>query len=295
MVYWGLVLVEAAWAIPSGERSRLISLGLMIIVVRAYASPKRFPVGRTAVFAVVAVLAIFPLGVAYRSISGTPTGYQANPVGQLRAAGTQMAKAYSANPVEAVADGVDSTLRRFAGIASVAAIAHRGRADYPVKPDQALAHYGGALVPRALLPSKEDAGTITIEFGYRYGIVRPGAVSAVAVTSVGDLWGTFGLGGLAIGMLAIGGLMRALHVYVRERRENYAVLGIYAVALGTLLLGFESSIPAGLLEQLRALVIYFVVVGLAGGVVRLMRGHRDARELPVVRRPQAPRHGIPTD
>jgi len=268
--YWALVLIEAAWAIPSGARSRLVLLGLMLIIVRTYGSPKRFPVGRTALLAAVAVLAIFPFGSAYRTISTTATGYQSDPIGQLQAAGKQVTRSYSENPIRAVSSGLNETVRRFAGITSIAAIAHRGTTFYPAEPREAFGLYAGALVPRALWPSKGDASTLTTEFGNRYSITRPGNVTSVSMTSVGDLWGTFGFGGMAIGMLILGGVVRALNVYLRERRENYAVLGIYAVFLGSFLLSFETSIATGFLQTLRALAVTVIAVGLAGGTVRLM-------------------------
>lgn len=289
MTYWALVLLEAAWVIPSGERSRLVSLGLMLIVVRTYGSPKRFPTGRTATLAVIGVLVIFPLGAAYRTISGTTTGYQSDPMGQLQGATSQILTNYKRDPLGAVSHGIDQTLQRFAGITSVAAIAHRGTTHYPVGPREAVSIYAGALVPRALLPSKADASTLTNEFGYRYGIIRPGNTSSVAMTSVGDLWGTFGFGGLAVGMLILGGLVRGLDVYLGERRENYAVLGVYGAILGSFLLAFETSIATGLLQTLRALVIYIVAIGLAAGTVRMMRGYPvTTPPLPASRRPPPP-------
>lgn len=272
VLFWTLVLEEVAWAGLSGARHRLVALGLMLLVVRTYASAKRFPAGRAVLFGVTAVLVIFPLGAAYRNIGASTSNYNDDPVGQLKSASVQMLANYERNPLDAVSNGVEQTLQRFAGVTSLAAIAHRGPADYPARANDALAAYAGAFVPRALLPSKVDASTLTTEFGYRYSIIRPGNTTSVAMTNIGDLWGTFGLGGLAIGMLLIGGVVRGLNVYLKERRENYAILGIYAAILGSFLLSFETSIATGLLQTLRTLVIYVVAVGLASATVRVMRG-----------------------
>jgi len=271
-IFWPLVLIEAVWATGSGGRAPLLSLGIMLIVVRAYASQKRFPVGRAVVFALIAVLVVFPLVAAYRTVDASSNSYNSDPIGRVGLAGTEMVSQYSQSPSAAVLIGVDQTLRRFAGIASLAAIVHRGTTFYPLQPGEALGIYAGALVPRAVLPAKRDASTIANQFGLSYGIIQPGNTASVTITTVGDLWGTFGWGGLVVGMLILGGVMRALNTYLRERRENYAVLGIYAAMLGSLLLNFETTIASGLLQTLRAFVIYVGAVALTGGAIRLMRG-----------------------
>lgn len=271
-IFWPLVLIEAVWATGSGGRAPLLSLGIMLIVVRAYASQKRFPIARAVVFALIAVLVVFPLVAAYRTVDASSNSYNADPIGRMGLVATQMVSQYSQSPGAAVLTGVDETLRRFAGIASLAAIVHRGTSFYPVQPGEALGTYAGALVPRAVLPTKRDASTIGNKFGLRYGVIQPGNTASVTITTIGDLWGTFGWGGLVVGMLILGGVMRALNFYLRERRENYAVLGVYAAMLGSVLLNFETTIASGLLQTLRAFVIYVGAVALTGGAIRLMRG-----------------------
>ncbi len=275
-LFYALIAVETLWAVPSGGRAQLISLGLALLVVRTYASPKAFPVGRAALFAAFAMLVVFPLGASYRDIGASSNRYNSDPVGQLSTAASRMLHQYSVDPAKAITEGVDQTVQRFAGITSVAAMANRGTQAYPAEPGEAVVGYAGALVPRALLPSKADTSTLTTDFGYRYGIIRPGTITAVAMTTVGDLWGTFGLAGLFIGMVIMGGLVRALDQYLRERRDNYAVLALYGTVLGSFLLSFETSVAVGFLQTLRSLVIYVIMIGLAGGTVRVMQGYRPS-------------------
>jgi Flp pilus assembly pilin Flp len=274
VLFWALVVTEALWAIPSGERSRLFTLGVFLVILRAYSST-RFPLKGALVLALIAVLVVFPLGAAYRSSSGTVTGYQSDSIGQLRGAASETIDTYLSEPLAGVEDGLNQTVRRLAGVASVAAMVEQGASRYPSSPDEAAGIYAGAIVPRAVLPTKTDPTKVPVDFGHQYGITVPGNTASVTVTSVGDLWGTFGPAGLVIGMLILGALVRAMATYFRDlRSDNYAVVALYGAILVPFLLAFETTIAVGFLQTLRELAVYVVALAVAGVVVRTWNARR---------------------
>ncbi|MBJ7519189.1 MAG: hypothetical protein JHC84_05790 [Solirubrobacteraceae bacterium] len=260
-LYWAMIGMEVVWAVPSGERSRLIGLGVLLLVVRYYMSQKPLPRVGVAVGVLAAVLVIFPFGVAYREGDGTTYGYQEDPVGRMGAAVGTLASGYANEPIDSVTNGVDQTLRRFAGITSLAVMVEQGPGKYPAEPGFALRSYASAVVPRAVFPGKADPSRVANDFGVRYRIIRPGNPSAVAMTTLGDFWGTFGLLGLGLGMVLVGGALRGLDEYFRDLRESPAMLAVYATALGAFLVSFETTFAVGFLQTVREGLVYLIVLG----------------------------------
>jgi hypothetical protein len=254
----------------------------MLLVVRVYAGRRRFPIGRASLLAIAAVLFVFPLVAAYREVGASSNSYNTHPIERLDSTARRLWADYKYRPVRSLSSIVDTTLERFAGVTALAAMDYHGPHHYPATPGQAVAAYAGALVPRALLPSKADPSSLGREFGSNYGIIAPGTRTSVSMTVVGDLWGTFGLAGLMLGMLLLGLIVRGVGGYFCPRQENHAILAIYAATLGNLLLNYETSVATGLIQTLRAMVITVSVVAIAGGAVRAAenlgvgRGHRSA-------------------
>lgn len=274
-LYWEMITVEVVWAVPSGERSRLIALGLLLLVVRYY-SP--MPVRRGPVVAgvLVAVLVVFPFGAAYREGDGTTTGYQADPVTGVATAASALSASYLAEPVDAAAGGADQALRRFAGITSLAVMVKEGPDRYPVEPDYAVRAYASAFVPRALMPGKADPSRIANDFGVEYGIIRRGNPSAVAMTQIGDVWGTFGWIGLGVGMLLVGAFVKLADSYFADRRTNVVSIAVYAALLGGFLVGFETSVAVGLLQTCKEGVVFLLAIGAATTVLLALPSPRQA-------------------
>lgn len=270
-LYWAVIAAEVVWAVPSGERSRLIGLGVLILVVRYYVSPKPIPRVGAVLGVLAAILIVFPFGVAYREGDGTTYGYQEDPVGRMGAAVGALATGYVNEPVSSVTNGVDQTLRRFAGITSLAVMVEQGVGKYPAEPGWALRSYASAVVPRAVFPGKADPSRVANDFGIRYAIIRPGNPSAVAMTQIGDFWGTFGLLGLGVGMVLVGAAIRALDEYFRDLRQNSAALAVYATTLGAFLVSFETTFAVGFLQTLREGLVYLLVLGVTGAVLALLR------------------------
>lgn len=273
-VLLALVAVEVAWALPSGERARVIILALALLVVRYYSSPKPFPTRAALIGVAVAVFVIFPFGALYRgaAFGTTASDFQADPVANAKRAATTM---LTSPPHQTARMGVEETLRRFSGTTSIATMIRKGRDLYPTTPDQATATWAGAWVPRTLLPTKSDPSTVANEFGRNYGILfRTIRNSAVAMTTVGDLYGTFGLWPMLLLMGVIGGILRAIAEYFYDLRTNPASLGMYATVIGGLLLGFEATVALGLLQSLRELAVYVVAVYAAIATARFLRPAR---------------------
>jgi len=272
---WALVgaclVAELAWALPSGERSKLIALLLAAAVCRYYGSDRRFPWRGVALAAVVCVVVIFPFGALYRGTTGDADVYRASPVARIAETATTL---LTQSPVTTFQSGYEETVSRFSDIASLAVITTQGRAAYPRDDGATLTDWAGSVVPRFLLPTKGNPGTIGNDFGLSYNILNYRATgrSSIAVTQLGDLYGAFGLLGMLVLAALLGVVYRALDEYFHDRRTNVLMLGIYATVLGRMLLGLETSIAVGVIGvALKAVAIYVVAVAVLLWFVRLVR------------------------
>ncbi|MBJ7328693.1 MAG: hypothetical protein JHC95_02280 [Solirubrobacteraceae bacterium] len=271
--WWLLVLIlgELVWAVPSGGRFNIIALGIALIVVRYYASPKKMPVRQAAIAAVLAVFVVFPLFAFYRGadVGSTNINYQASPVENLkRAADTYV----GLGPAGIIDAGYTETFRRFVGPTPLAAINRYGREPYPTTGTEAVMSWVGGFIPRTLLPTKSDPSNVANVFAQHYNIVRAQIKASYATITVpGDLYGSFGIPLMLIGMLVIGALLRGLDEWFYDRRTNPAMLAIYATFCTGLVLGIESTVAVGPIQSLRELLVYVVAVLGARELVRVVR------------------------
>lgn len=268
------VFVEVGWAFPSGERSRLIVLGLALLVTRYYSTQKVFPKRATVIAGLIAMFVVFPAGAVYRgadiaSSSQGSSDFQTNPVANLQRTATTLALQ---SPAETIKAGFEETVRRFSGSVSIAAMNRQGLGQYPTEPRDAITSWLGAVIPRTLLPEKADPSTVANEFGREYRMLLPDVRnSSVTVTIIGDLYGTFGFWWLLPLLVGVGIIIRGVAEYFHDLRANPATLAIYATAIGGFLIGFETTLAVGLLQSLREMVVYVFAVFGALVAARVMR------------------------
>jgi hypothetical protein len=262
-LFWVLCAAEVAWALPSGERARIVSLGLLFLVVRYYESDRAFPWRRVALGAILVLLVVFPFGTYYRGPGGQ-SGYQAAPAKQLMRASSDLVRAAPRLPILSF----DDTLSRFSDAASLASITTQGRGRYPSTARQTATSWLQALVPRFVMPSKADPSRVGNEFGRAYGIIFRTSQASISVTYVGDLYGSFGLFGVILGMLGVGLIVRALDEYLASRSTDPLITAIFATMIGAFLLRQESTIAVGLIQSIKDLFLYAIVTG---GVALLSR------------------------
>lgn len=264
-----VVALEVAWALPSGERSRLIILAFALIVTRYYSTTKRFPVQAALATGAAAVFVIFPAGAIYRGAEaggGGSSDFQTSPAANAE----RTVRVFSSQPLtETIEMGLEETGRRFSGSTAIAALNRYGTSRYPTEPEDAIMSWLGAVVPRTLLPEKANPSLVTNEFGRRYNQLLPTVKnSSVAVTIPGDLYGTFGFAGMIVWLLVVGAVVRGVAGYFSNLRSSPTMLAVYAGSIGSLLLGFETTVSVGLLQALREMIVYLVAVWASIAIAR---------------------------
>lgn len=267
--FFPLLIVEFAWAIPTGERAQVISLAIMAAVVRYYGTRRAFPWPLVAAIVALAVLIVFPFITLYRGEGGS-SGYQRNARAQLSAAYRGIA---GETPFEVLRGGVQDVSSRFSGAASLGAMMTQGRDQYPRTAQETVSDWVGAFVPRFILPSKTDPGSIGNEYGKAYGIVAPRSETgaSIAITNPGDFYGSFGWAGLVLGLFAAGAAYRAIDEYFSDKRDNELMLAIFAAVIGPIALFVETSFAIGFFASLKDLVVDVAVIGLVTILINYAR------------------------
>jgi hypothetical protein len=259
-LYWLLILLEIGYAIPSGVRAKLISIGLLVIVVRYYSTPRgTFPWRILTVGLLLAIFVVFPFGALYRGRGGV-SGYEQSPLLQITKATTTL----TSQPANDVTLGAQETLSRFSDAASLATIVTQGRGRYPVQGTATIRGWVEGLFPRFLLPGKSDPGTLGNEFGRTYNLIvdKASANAAIAPSQVGDFYGSFGWLGVTAGLFFAGALYRLLDQYLRNRRGDAISLAIYAALIGLLVNRLETSFAIGYFQTFKEVIIFVLAIAL---------------------------------
>jgi hypothetical protein len=268
--FWGLLAVEAAWYLPSGERARLIGLALATLILMYYARGRKLPWRALAVAASLLVFVVFPFVNAYRGQWGNDWSYQKNPGRGLQ----EGVKALTSGDVPATLEsGLRITLSRFGDVGAVATIVSKGRDLSPRSPGETLRWTLDAVVPRAVAPGKQDPGAFGNEFGRAYGMLAPfNSTTAIAISQPGELFLSFGWLGVVAGMTVLGAVCRGLNDYFADRHFEPVALALYSVAALPLINGLESIVAVGLVGLLKALFVMIVLIWVAKAVAeRLSR------------------------
>jgi hypothetical protein len=268
--FWGLLAVEAAWYLPSGERARLAGLALAALILMYYARGRKMPWRALAVGATLLVFVVFPFVNAYRGQWGNDWSYQESPEKGFQ----EGVKALTSGDVPATLEsGLRITLSRFGDVGSVGTIVSKGRDLSPRSPGETLSWTLDAVVPRAIAPGKQDPGAFGNEFGRAYGILAPfNTTTSIAISQPGELFLSFGWLGVLAGMAVLGAVFRGLNDYFADRDSEPVTLALYSVAALPLINGLESIVAVGLIGLLKTLFVMMVLIWAANAVAeRLSR------------------------
>jgi hypothetical protein len=271
--FWGLLAVEAAWYLPTGERARLLGLALAVLIVMFYARGRRMPWRPLLVGAIAFVFVVFPFVNAYRGQWGNNWNYQDDPKRGLSEGFDALASHDIAQTLES---GFRVSFSRFSDVASVATVVSRGRDLTPRPGGETLSWTLEAAVPRALAPDKHDPGQFGNEFGRAYSIVPFfNFTTAIAISQPGELFLGFGWLGVVVGMAVLGALYRGLNDYLGARDSDPAALAVYSISAVPLVNGLESIVAVGLIGLLKTLVVTLLLlwaaIALAERLSRLRR------------------------
>lgn len=258
-----LTLVELGWSIPTGSRSRIVDVLLVLLVVRYYVSGKLPSLRIAVVGALVMVFVVFPFGATYRALD-----FRASVSVALFSATSETARG-----------GIDRTLAsgteavaRLSDISAVARLVDQGRDRIELAPGESFLWAIQGVVPRALYPDKPDPGRFGNDFGRAYGFIDASNYrTAIAVTQPGEVYLNGGWLGILIGMPLLGGLYRLVSDYLRARSSDPGVLALYATAATGLMLGLETIVALGFVGVVKTTVLYGLALALTARLARAGR------------------------
>jgi hypothetical protein len=270
LVFKLLLASEVLWALPSGTRANLVSLGVMLVALHYYGRG-RLPWRAVAAFVVLVVFFLMPFGLAYRS-DAEP--YQTNPQQAL----TTAARQFTHGGVGKVyADGLSATLTRLSPIASVATVLHEGRGQNVLTASTSAKWIAGAFVPRVALPSKSDPGRFGNQFGREFGILRENDyITSIAPTEVSELYLIAGVLGVIALMPLVGLAYRLISDVLGDRARNPVALALYSVAAWSVLHEHGVVVALGLVGTIKTLLVLglFLVVSVR---IAALGGREPAR------------------
>jgi hypothetical protein len=255
-MFWALISVEVAWSIPTGARGELLGIALAVAGVHYYRCG-RVPRRGLVLTAVACVFVLFPLAMNYRSDG---SNYQAHPRAALLQAATAT---FSTTPGRGLHAGLDATFSRFSDVTSLAVIAKYGRRPLGTSPTDSFRWAAEAFVPRAFYPSKADPGLSGLRFGSAYGLTdREHPNASIAITQPGELYLSFGMLGVLLGMPLVGALGRLLNDYFASRRSDPSVAAIYMVAAWLVVNGQENIFALGFVSVVKTMLVLAFLFGL---------------------------------
>jgi hypothetical protein len=252
-----LMLVELAWAIPTGGRRDIahVLLGGLIVCyyARAAGVPKRTIIALVLVFTFV----FSPLALNYRHSSD----YHTNTTHALSEAASQL---FGQSPPDFLISGFNATVSRFSESPSMAVMLDRGPQALNLRPGETLLWTFESFVPRAIAPNKVDPGTFGNLYGRDYGLIsNKDYTTSIATPPADEFYFNYGIPGVLIGMFLLGGAYRLIADYLADRRANPVALGVYAMLALPLVESQESIIAQGLFGVIKlglVLVILLAVI-----------------------------------
>ena len=255
--YYLLLAVEVAYVAPTARRTAILSILMMVLVLRYYGLRRRPTVVSVLATVTFAVIVVFPIVNTFRN---TQTPFQENLTGNFLVAAQSLR---DSSPSEAIDSGLDSTFQRFSGVTSMAAILHYGPDASQRKPGETLAWSLTALLPRAVAPNKPNPGSYGNEFAQTFAVAAPGpATTSVAVPHVAELYLSYRVAGIILGMFIIGSVYRLLGDYLIGRKTDPLTLAVYAT-LAWVLVNSQEAIVAGSVLGIFKLATVLVIALLA--------------------------------
>lgn len=258
----GLVLLEVGFALYTGIRTPLFSVGLALVafgVVRA-ARP-----GRWLLIVLPIVLIVFGATVVYRIPQVFSQSRADDPITRFA---TTLDRSFELGPVGLAEVGLWNVSARYIGVDSVAQVLLAG----PPKPDWGERHLlsvPSALIPRFLWADKPRADYV-FDFAHTYHGVPGTVVVPYAPTWVGDLLLSFPLLIVPPLMLILGLACRVLNDYGwrAQRRRSFGLVP-YALLL-PIATQADAWISVGI-YQLVQIVAIVVALALVLGLGRLVQ------------------------
>jgi hypothetical protein len=267
LLFYALLGAEIAWYLPTGSRGAVLGLLVMVAVVRYYGLGRRPSLLGILALAAIALFVVFPLELSYRNSQG---GYQRAPGTSLK---NSVGDLLRQSPAEAWDTGYNSTFSRLSSITSVAAIVHSGTSVLEHHSGETLLWVPETVIPRAVDPGKFDPGLFGNQFGREYGFLPPdNSQTSIAITQFGEFYVPFGVIGMVVGMVAIGGIYRLMADYFHGRRSDPVALAVFSVVAWDLINLQESIVAVGVFGLLKLMVFLLLVLALATRLQRVVSG-----------------------
>jgi hypothetical protein len=255
--YYALLIIEVAYYAPTARRAAVLSILMMILILRYYGLRRRPSVVSVLAVVVLAVVVVFPIVNVYRHPQ-TNRPFQEDLVGNSLVAVQGLA---NSSPRQATKDGLDATFQRFSGVTSVAAILHYDPAASGRKPGETLGWILTSLLPRAIAPNKPNPGRYGNEFAQRFAITAPGpTTSSVAVPHVAELYLSYRVAGIILGMFIIGSVYRLLGEYLIGRKTDPLALAVYATIAWGLVNSQEAIVASSVLGILKVVTVLVIAL-----------------------------------
>jgi hypothetical protein len=267
LLFYALLAAEIGWYLPTGSRGAVLSLLAMVAVVRYYGLGRRPSLLGMLAAAAIALLVVFPLELSYRNSEG---GYQRAPTTHLK---NSVGDLLQQSPAEAWETGFNSTFSRLSSITSVAAIAHSGTGVLEHHSGETLFWVPETVVPRAVDPQKFDPGLFGNQFGRSYRFLPPDNYqTSIAITQFGEFYVPFGVVGMVVGMVVIGGIYRLMADYFHRRRSDPVALAVFSVVAWDLINLQESIVAVGVFGLLKLMIFLLLVLAAACRFQRMVSG-----------------------
>jgi nitrate reductase NapE component len=253
--FWVLFVLEAVYALPTGERGMLVALSLIFLSVRYYGSGGRVPWKGMLASGLVLLLFVFPFIESYRGDGG----YQSSPTQHLAKA---QERTFSGRGADELLDqGFAAAMQRFNGVTSLVMMSYSDRNWFTREPGETLGWIPFGFVPRAFFPDKADPGLFGNEFGRSHAIIDSrDEITAITPLQNGELYLNFGWLGVLFGMPIVGGLYRLFGDYLRRRREEPGTLAVYAVLSWPIISAHEAILAVGVVGVIKTMLIYGLVL-----------------------------------
>jgi hypothetical protein len=250
--YWAGLLIELAFAIPSGQRVDSVTILLLALIVYYY-THDRMPVKAMIVAGVFALFFVFPVLYLYRT-SNNNAGYQVSDLsGSLQT--------YTSGGLgNTMLFGIGSTLSRFSDIKLPAALEQFGRNAYPVSTGETVPWLFTNYVPHFIDPSKRNVIEAADSLAYTLRLT-PVHNSSFAVTQVGEMYLDFGAAGAVIAIMFLGAVYREINDWLSLRGQGPAILALYAASAYQVIRSQESLLASSFGGLVRNLVVLALIIG----------------------------------
>lgn len=258
LALWGVALPLAVWqSLTFGAKTPLLLL-LYAMMAAYHYGRRRVPLRALVAGVVLSIIVVFPVINAYRS----PPGRYVEPlpseglIGQITAFPSSFEGLTPGGYMQYAAEGV---LSRSTGIDALSLLL---KYDVSQELGNSTAYWSiplYAFVPRVIWPTKPileqggEAGRLLAvpSFEGMYSI------SSYGIFHIGDLFVTFGVAGVLIGMCVLGCLYRLIYKWFDPlHQRDLGVQFLYIFVLWSVVNGFESDVPSVYASLLRSLVVW---------------------------------------